>query len=281
MSHRVDQDDLCRICTNIFTKAHDVQRFKCSDFKDEIEEYFILSILPTDPLYFCNACHTYLTCCLMRDKRVCSKFVKRLWQVECGDHCDTCNIHAAKMKGGRPGKHIFVTHRFKNKPRCMILPTEQQYSLQCGVCCSVIHGDSCLLPCGHIECVDCEFKIYKCTSRNNSTKCSKCLQVSETHSHRSISLIAQTIQCKCKTCGVVGPFNQMKDHKCGEQQPVMSLTVEQLLSGSVEGSNHAAQLISQKWLPKLAENGTFTATQENGKVLHRIVIKKLQLKAFN
>ena len=112
-THKEALESLCRICASAFPRDRPsnhkkAAKYLCGDFKDDIENFFHIPILlENDPKHICLNCLSY-----MRDMKkngyIGKKFVKRLWQQECGYQCDTCTIFTAK-RSGRPPKSTFKT----------------------------------------------------------------------------------------------------------------------------------------------------------------------------
>ena len=77
--------------------------FFCSNekYKNELQLYFYVDIKHTGPKYVCVSCLAYFRSALKKGQPS-MRFIKFMWQEECSDKRDTCNIFHMQRKGGKP-----------------------------------------------------------------------------------------------------------------------------------------------------------------------------------
>ena len=265
MSHQQYLDIICRICAvQIVAVNNKKRKYVCMDYTEELVKYFKIIHNDHDPKYFCQKCYDYMRLQLIKSNHVSNKFCKRLWQKDCKEGCDTCYVGLENSKGGGHSKKVYQTNCQFDAPHCL-LPTSisDPYHFTCGICCNAINPISEVLPCGHAQCKNCAFV----SDDGNSAKCSKCTKIY--HLNESIDLkteMMNAIQVMCTSCKKVGNRNEMMYHTCCTKHVSEHLTVKDLLNETSEEVQAAASLISQKWIPRLAENGIFNACSHPGKV---------------
>ena len=261
--HEAARNSLCRICTSIFPRDRPAtklksRKFLVSDYKIDIEKLYRLEVKESDPPFLCQGCLAYMNCDLKKGHR-CMKFVKRLWQRECGDQCDTCEVLEQNRRRKGPKKAFQTNCSFK---AVHYAPLQWTYDGVCGVCCKLVAIDATSLPCTHVHCTECLFHA------GNSIKCSKCSQVFD---RSEASVIPQSVMgdllCKCVLCESVLHRHEMHHHVCDLKNKHLSWTVENLLQRAGSGDLSSAQQVTSVIVPQLEHDGQLIVKATNGKVL--------------
>ena len=256
--HSTALNNLCRVCSQIIGRK--IQKYECEQYRADLKEHLDIEVKQHDPKYFCKTCYIHIFVTIKKQHNKNTKFLKRLWQIDCNEQCDTCYIYSKNQNGGRTFKGGF--HTQSSRSIGSILPDCDNYNMSCGVCVNVV-DDGIILSCGHIECSGCVFL----DKQNIQIKCSKCLCLTNTENVKPFpTQFVSNLPSICNACKMKGPFDSIKQHDCGKDKSFKHLTVSRLLSMDEE-CQEGAKEVATAWLPRLsAGDGKFVAKSPAGHV---------------